>query len=441
MTPVEDIVRSTTRAIAETVREVPSLKLSPGADELVPAAPASAEPVALAPRARRRSRAWLAPVAAAAAVLAIAVSLVIVRDIPNGRGVPPADQPSASSVPRYYVAASQLGKHPAVYSLVIGDTRTGARLAAVAPPRGSTFQGVTGAADDRTFVVSSMPSSPVPRESLPVTWYLLRIAPGAAGYTLTKLAIPDVRSWAVEGIALSGSGRELAMTLFPVSAKHQAGSPWWELRVYSVATGKLLRTWSSTEQNGFAPVVTVPGLQDNRALTWVDSDHSIAFPTFGAPGQESERLLDVTARGGNLITHSRVIWSMPVRGSQRCLLGSPRVTADGKSVVCNMVPVRGGKQDHSRLAFGWLAYSLSAPGVPHVLYKVTVHASSQDASMSNVLWSAPSGRTLIIDWAFGRSLTSAAGFEVVRSGIVSDGRFRPLPSVPAILPEQPVVAW
>lgn len=63
---------------------------------------------------------------------------------------PPLARPSASGVPAYYAAMAATG-------LVIGDTITGARLATLPPPRGTSFVGVTAAADDRTFVVSTVP--------------------------------------------------------------------------------------------------------------------------------------------------------------------------------------------------------------------------------------------------------------------------------------------
>jgi hypothetical protein len=95
-------------------------------------------------------------VTAAAAVIALAISLMAVRDIPNRRAVPPAGPAPAADVPPYNVALQQTGKSlSSPEGLVVGDTFTGARLATIPPPRGSTFAGVTGAADDRTFVVDT----------------------------------------------------------------------------------------------------------------------------------------------------------------------------------------------------------------------------------------------------------------------------------------------
>ena len=49
----------------------------------------------------RLPRSIIAPAAAAAIIVAFAIALVIVRDIPNGRPVP---VPTAGGVPRYYVS-------------------------------------------------------------------------------------------------------------------------------------------------------------------------------------------------------------------------------------------------------------------------------------------------------------------------------------------------
>jgi hypothetical protein len=81
---VEDKIRAATRAEAATLRELGPLRLPPASGEL-PRPEAAART-----RGERRFRPWIAPVTAAAAVIALAISLVIVRNIPNARVVPPA---------------------------------------------------------------------------------------------------------------------------------------------------------------------------------------------------------------------------------------------------------------------------------------------------------------------------------------------------------------
>jgi hypothetical protein len=441
MNPVEDQVRAATRAQAQTLREVRPLRLTQA-----PQTVAWRGPGARARRARR-FKTWIAPVAAAAAVIALAIALVIVRGIPNGRVATPRPPVAGAGVPPYYVAvtgptgwyayaplsASASASPPSV--LVIGETLTGKQLATIAPPRGSWYVGVTGAADDRTFVVSTMHMSSSGSPALAVTWYLLEIAPGG-GYALAKLAIPDMRSWGVEAIGLSGSGRELAMSL--VRAKREAGTPGFELRIYSVATGKLLRAWSTNDQSVLGDGVTVPGSQAH-ALFWADGDRAVVFPALVRvvghgmkviSERQTERRIDVTAGSGDLIANSRLIWSLPAGAgdSRRCDPVGASVTADGKTVLCTTGPISSGTRAHGRVTLAWLAYSTAAPSVPRVLYKVTVDAPSSDASLADILWSDAAGSTLIVDWSVARSLSAST----LHYGVVSQGRFRALPAVPAL---------
>ena len=436
MTTTEDVVRAATRACGETVTKIRPLDLTRPA-----------------PRARpRRFPAWVTPVTAAAAVIALAVSLVLVRDIPNGPVVPrvasagPAGPVAPiAGVPGYYVTLYQAnpGARP---GLVIGDTFTGARLATIAPPRGGRFVGVTGAADDRTFVVSTMPVDATAQPSLPVTWYLLRIAPGGTpGYRLTRLAIPDMRSWAVEAIALSGSGNELAMTLLPAARHLNPGG--WELRTYSVATGKPLGSWSLTGSTTLSPSAIFPGNQD-LPLSWADGDRAVVFQAFDAIGtkhqatQESERQLDVATGSGGLIADSEVIWATLITGggqpvAHRCYQSSPRVTPDGKTVLCVTGPV-GAKLGHSRVTLEWLASAITGLAVPHVLYKVSANVTFGYRTVSAVLWAGKAGGPVIAFW----SGHPGGPPSDTHFGVISHGQFLPLPYVPvASYGGWPAVAW
>ena len=74
---LEERVRAATRAAAGTIEQIPDLTPTQ-------TAPAARRLLALP----RRWRPWLTPVAAAAAVVALATALVTVKVIPNGGGVP-----------------------------------------------------------------------------------------------------------------------------------------------------------------------------------------------------------------------------------------------------------------------------------------------------------------------------------------------------------------
>jgi len=190
MTGTEERARAAMRAIAGTVDDAPPLRLPParaaGAPDEVRFGPHGAGRPGSGGRNRRR-RSWLAPVAAAAVITALAVTLAIVRSIPNGGvAAPPSSAPavvsSASSgaaapigVPEYYVAWMQAD---APY-LVVGNTSTGQQVAMVNAPAGIFLEEVYGAAaDDRTFVVTGLRLYGTDAEA--TVWYLLRIAPGSS---------------------------------------------------------------------------------------------------------------------------------------------------------------------------------------------------------------------------------------------------------------------
>ena len=305
MTPAERVVRAATRAYGETVTEVRPLDLT-----------AAAKPGERYVRLRRRRRfpAWMAPVAAAAAVIALAISLVTLRTTPSR----PA--PASGGVPRYYAALIPQPPQGFQNKLAVGDTFTGARLATLTPARGNSFAAVTAAADDRTFVVATQPiATGAPDNRVPPrTWYLLRIAPGTSSQVrLTRLPIPDLKGDDVLAVALSGSGRELAVGFIPNYATSPKSPV--QLRIYSVTTGKLERAWSTSDQTVFGgPGRASIGSVTTTALTWVDDDRALAFPTISTASNprkhedvthETMRLLDMSADGSDLIAASRVIWS------------------------------------------------------------------------------------------------------------------------------------
>jgi hypothetical protein len=463
-----------------TARQPAGTQHVPAADpaQLSPAPPGGpARPRGRGPAPRRRRASWLAPVMAAAAVVAVAATLVIVRDLPGGP-VKPSTASSApasptgpvapiAGVPQFYVTESVPTAGSDRWTLVIGDTFTGKRLATIAPPGTTSWGSVTGAADDRTFVVSSAPTWGGNNSGgVPLTWYLLRITPGAnPGYRLTRLAIPDMKSWYVEAIGLSGSGKELAMSLVPAPTKSDPNPAIWVVRTYSVATGKLLGNWSVTGTTILDIGITVPGLEA-PTLKWVDGDRAIAFYTYSDAGNspaaipKSMRLLDVTGGSGNLIADSTYIWSTKIalsaQGSPDTLplagrcewvnTALPQVTTDGKTVVCVTGSI-GAKQGRSRVTFEWLSYAAGAPKVPHLLYKVTVDAPQGFDTTSSVRWSGPSGGPMIIEWGTEGLPPNKYqdGAWDTHLGVLSHGQFHPLPVPPVLAPGTPgysaPIAW
>jgi hypothetical protein len=441
MTPAERVVRAATRAYGETVTEVRPLDLT-----------AAAKPGERHVRLRRRRRfpAWMAPVAAAAAVIALAISLVTLRTTPSR----PA--PASGGVPRYYAALIPQPPQGFQNKLAVGDTFTGARLATLTPARGNSFAAVTAAADDRTFVVATQPiATGAPDNRVPPrTWYLLRIAPGTSSQVrLTRLPIPDLKGDDVLAVALSGSGQQLAVGFIPNYATSPKSPV--QLRIYSVTTGKLERAWSTGDQTVFGGPdrFSVESLS-TTALTWVDDDRALAFPTISAASDplthqdvihETVRLLDMSAGGSDLIADSRVIWStqresVPVtdqHGQLSCVNNLsilPMLTAGGKTIVCAAIKSpnpQGTITAPGPQTLTWLAYSTSTPTVARTLAQVTVDAPSSTTPANDLLWADSSGGTLIGTWTLE---TASIGFidpnppPAYRPhwGVIADGKFRPL---------------
>jgi hypothetical protein len=265
VSPVEDRVRAAMSAAGDLAdREIssaPPLRLPPG--------PAPATRRARAPRHWGR---WAAPVTAAAAVVVLAVSLVVVKGADDGGVVPVQPAPAASTAapagpggaPRYYAAQGTKGN-----GVVVGDSVTGKLLATYTPPKQknlTTFYGnLTAAADDETFAFSAVtyPAAALKvnngllKATATVRWYEIRLSPGSAHparlvrLPLEPQSMTGTTAAAFFVNAVSGSGQELAMTGLTASNG-------LAVKVYSVATGRLLRQWTTRDP----------------ALTWTDISSS-----------------------------------------------------------------------------------------------------------------------------------------------------------------------
>jgi hypothetical protein len=131
---------------------------------------------------RHRWAAWLAPLAAAAAVAIVIMAATAVSGT-IGRGRQPPTATGTAGLPPYYVALRFSSQNrccradqplvPKTRAVVV-STATGAVLTSIAPPgRHTTFVGVTGAADDGTFVLAVQQYG----STSPTRFYLLRITP------------------------------------------------------------------------------------------------------------------------------------------------------------------------------------------------------------------------------------------------------------------------
>ena len=428
MNSVEDQVRAATRAQASMMREVRPLRLTPAGDDVLE--PARSIPTA---RAARRLRPWLAPVAAAAAVVAIALSVVAIRSHSNDPVAPTVTPPAAaaSAAPRYYAAVTPLGGKSAANGLAVADTSTGKTVATVRPPAGRTFTSVSAAADDQTFVAYAMPARGSRAQA--GTWYELRLRPGAASPAqLSRLRVPPLAS--VLSMAVSESGSELAVVIADPEGQPKS------LTIYSVATGRSLRAWPHG-LFGFNSETWQKGMQTPE-LTWIDGDRDIAFPATSVFQQNKDSAaiwgvqiwrLNLSRTGSNLIADSGLVWSMSVpvdsTSPQRCTpFSTPMLSADGKTVVCESTSAslaqtgalsyRQTTNTAPSWTVAWLAFSISAPGTARTLYSTTVPAGVGVALQT--AWTNASGTSALVEWG---PLSSGTALSGLHFGVAGHGAF------------------
>ena len=398
---VEERVRAATRERADLVRDIPPLDLP------------ARQPVRLPRAPRLRWRLWAAPVAAAAVVVALAITTVTLRQMRNEPLVPPAASAPAGTgatsaaavVPEYYAALDDPSgaafndkKITRPVDVVVGDTSTGRRITTVTPPKGQTFAGLTAAADDRTFVLAteSLPVGAGIPSAAPVAWYLLRLAPGSGRpATLSRLSIPgQPQGTQVSGIALSPDGSELAVMFQRAVYSGKTGP--LTLSVYSVSTGKALRTWTQPTKGFPAGYGWYWGRYSNSSITWLTGGHTLAFVDGGNSGENGPplaptfadvkiRTISVANGGGNLLADSKVIFS-----STNHWCDQLQLTADAKTVFCG--GYGGNTEKKSTTNAEIFEYSLPT-GAGHLVYRLKV---ASDLGVANVLWLSPNGSSLLV---------------------------------------------
>jgi hypothetical protein len=447
---VEERVRIATRARADLVRDIQPLELPAEQPHRQPPRPGARRWLGFS------APVWAAPVAAAAVIVALAVVLVTTREVRHQPTVSPATSTSAAAavatiaggvpaatVPRYYAAlddpsgtafSDPYPGHVVLgpVSVLVGGTRTGQRVATVRPPHGQTFVGVTAAAGDQTFVLAAASlqlSDGIPSPS-PAAWYLLRIAPGGAHpATLTRLPIPgEPTGTQVSGISLSPNGGYLAV-LFQRGVWQSSSTSEGPLTlvVYSVSTGRALRTW--TQQTKFpAGFGWYWGRYSNTSITWLANGHTLAFadgfnsgsdgpPLGDAFGGVKIRTINLNRPSGDLLADSEVVFTSK---NHWCM--TLQLTADGKTVICGSyygnTEVRSAQSDPEITD-----YSV-ATGKARLVYRL---GGAYELGLANILWASPDGSTLIAS-VLTQSLYSGPG-DVIQgnAGLLAKGVLTPLP--------------
>jgi len=388
---------------------------------------------------------------AAAAAVVLTVSLALAADSPDATAAATGRHAAGPAVPRYYMAlpgADNFANVPGAPTAVLASTFTGKTLLTVRPSGKDKFVTVSAAADDRTFVLGAAPGLQPPAVPAATTWYLVRVRPGrgpAPAAIVRKLSVPGPPPGGrADTTAVSPDGRELAVLgTQPVSARSDAEF----LRVYSVATGRLLHAWSGPLDVAWDAYTT---------LSWTDGGRGLAigYTWFAGGGQYlGVRTLDVTRPGHDLVADSRLGWSIktflnvPKTYPLTCAVDiQVTVTAVG-TVVCGAAGVfRAVKQTFGGPACpaipawnsaGFLEYPAAAGGGPaRAVYRAD---SRCFPGGTGVLWASASGRVVIGYIQYGEppfTTTSA-----LRFGIFAGGRFTPLPAPPTTTTVPAAIAW
>ena len=329
MTPLQDKLRAALRETADEIpAQAPPLRLSP-------------QPRASWDGRNARWGAWVVPLAAAALVLAaVGASLAVAGSLKHQHA---AARPQAGpgGVPAYYVALittakpqsdleGMLDSSSVAYSAAeLRSTQTAAVLAKITPPKPYvSFTGVTGAADDRTFVLSAQGPEPSVVPPFPSQrFFLLRIDPAAragARMILTALSAGYVPAgYGIRDMALSPDGTHLAAEIGDSLMLAE------ELNVFDLATGTE-RTWSTRTCARCVP--DGGGMLwfgvNTDAVSWTADSQHVAF-IWG----NTVRLLDTSAAGSDILTNSKTVatWTGGVTGINQWR--GAIITPNGRTVL------------------------------------------------------------------------------------------------------------
>jgi hypothetical protein len=363
MTPVEDRLRATARALADVIPDdnPPPRRPAPRQDKVPPR---------LTPW--RRARPWVIPIAAAVAVLAaIAASLAITHGWSSHHAAPhpPAHQgmphprslkiPApglAQGVPPYYLTVNQHSWH----GLIVSSTWNGRALAGVSLAKTWFPVTVGPGPNDRTFVVWARTSDLHGAGR----FFLLRFDPGDDRITAVPLTVNIAAGHSVQMLAVSPDGKQLAVLSQGADTV---------LTVFNLSTGAG-RNWFSSalasEQNGF--------------LTWSANSQMVQYCMYDPTAKRmAYGLLDPSAAQTQL--PARLV---PVQG----YVGGAIISADGTLVVSGT-----DSTENSDNGAWWLARFDASTGRP--LGGKTALSGNADAPIG---WASPDGNQLIMDIGGGK---------------------------------------
>jgi hypothetical protein len=372
------------------------------------------------PRIPGRWGTWLTPLAAAAAVAAVVAASLAISTTFHGhaRTTGPGPAPAAAShgsplgsasalhlVPRYFVALSGPTRSEGDYRAVVRSTVTGGTLATVTPPRPyRVFTWVSGAADDRTFVLAAQRywyiasgQAGLPAENrdntTPTVFFKLTFAPHTRSAQLTRLSVPGlIHSSDLAGMAVSPDGTRLALDLRQ------------SVRIVALASGAT-RTWTWPGAGWIGNWKPL-----GQIFSWSADGRYLSFQQWSGGIENMHiRVLDTTAPGTSLTTARIAVTFLNSLGGT-LVTGNTFLTPDGTRIVTAATyasygqvtgySVRTGRpvfhEDRFGLATGW----------------------------QEVLWAGPHGKTLVVSDPRGKK-TQYGRNNVL--GVLAANKFTPIP--------------
>jgi hypothetical protein len=380
---------------------------------------------------RRRWMTRLTPLAAAAAVAAVVAASLAVSATFHGRlraggpaagpsrGAPAGGPGALRKVPPYYVDLAGPTDILGGRRAEIRATTTGAVLATVRPPRPfGVFTWLSGAADDRTFVLAAQrywhigPGSSEARAeerdgTTPTRFFEVRFSPSTGTARLWQLATPGkVESGQLAGVALSPDGTRLALDFRR------------SIEVITLATGaKRVWQWPAGGWVGnFKPL--------GQVLSWTADGRMLAFQQWGGRFNNTAhvRILDTTAPGSSLLA-SKLVVTFPDHPGVLTLdvAGNTLITPDGSKIVAPTMTLA--REPSFATALQIIEFSARTGKTVRSLDQFRFDSPGP---YQNVLWTSPSGATLIV------SDPRAKGRVGAVTGVLSGNRFTALPRAPQV---------
>jgi hypothetical protein len=384
MNAIEDRLRAAMQASAATVPDGSAPPLSPPSEEAGPAVR----------RWRPRHHVtWIAPLAAAATVIALVAGLMAVHGPggapPGPTGLAPSAPALPDGLPAYILAA------PA--GLSAGDTALQPRPSTVRP---ETID-IIATASGRTAQTATLPGyvitiaadyqgrfyAAVLMRTGSVRLYEIRRRASGPAAAVTMLPIRPTRAM-IAILAVSPDGSRVAMTTYLAADQGNSPTPRTASLVVASTTSGAEQRWTPPHAGGHGAVSQMAWLTDNQtlALTW--------WPTDGIPtANASLRLLNTAAPGTSLPAGRSLLPLINPAGK----FPSFAISGNGRVLVGSTLYYPGGVVQRQRTVTGSLIRFSEPGGRASVSYRPSHHGHTAPGNCQEPNWISPAGEQVLVE--------------------------------------------